>query len=83
MPRLLTQEDVITSTKQVISEILSIDEISLTDTIQSLGMDEMHKIEALMDIESALRVTFNDMCLENIDHMTVVEFAKHISAYIL
>lgn len=83
MPRLLTQEDVITSTKQVISEILSIDEISLTDTIQSLGMDEMLKIEALMDIESALRVTFNDMCLENIDQMTVVEFAKHISAYIL
>lgn len=53
-----------------------------TDTIGSLMLDSLQKIEVLMQVEADLRLTINDTCLEDIDDMTVVEFAKHLAEHI-
>jgi acyl carrier protein len=81
---LITTEDfteaVINAMKQVLYDGNL--EVFETDTIRSLMMDSMQKIEVLMQVEADLRLTINDTCLEDIDDMTVVEFAKHLAEHI-
>jgi acyl carrier protein len=81
---LITTEDfteaVINAMKQVLYDGNLL--VFETDTIRSLMMDSMQKIEVLMQVEADLRLTINDTCLEDIDDMTVVEFAKHLSEHI-